>query len=352
MTVRSRTSKRDRDIRRMLLECYPIATIARIKGISETRVRQIRDRFVDTGDLVAVPHTRPTVYADPHSLEDAGLRENGGGAVKNGDILDSMPASGVLPEGMVNAHVNGRISLTVRRKGGFEDIRGPDGLYVGYWDPETSGGRGKIHRRAHIRLFKQDITVNFYESSKGTFECYVNPGRVYYYPAKVKRQAVLDYILERVLYVANLLRGSGWQLADPQLPRNYQLHRGKENDQLARMIPAGYHSEDSDIITDTSPGYPETEMEGASDEELVEIYANMPSAIKEVRGQVASGSAEIERMKADLDGLMQVVDMQSAVLGKLAGNVTVLAESITRFNSMEASDLAKRMPRFTGEGYL
>ena len=357
MTVRGKTAKRDQEIKRMLIECYPVSAIARFSHVSDTRVRQIRDRFVASGEIMAVPHTKPIIYVDPHACAlGTEFADNDGGAENNGltrgntGVRDSLPPNGWLPLGMVNGHVCGRISLTVRRKGTYDDVRGPDGFYIGYWDKPGSGGRGKVHCKGHLRLFKQDLTVNFYESTKGTMEFYVNPGRVYYYPSKVTRQQVLDYIMERVMYVASLLKATGWEVTDPQLPKNYQFHRGKENDPLSFLIPPRYH-EGQDVTSDTSPGYLETEIEDASDEKLVEIYANMPSAIRDVSDRVSAARTDLATMRADILALKEIVHIQGEVIGSMAGNITGLASCMTRLTTMEASALEQRFSAFTGEGY-
>ena len=221
MTVRNRRTKRDAKIKQYLLGGYTLASIAKFTKISPTRVGQIRNLLLESGELVEIPHTNPRAYVDPHAHAlGSELLENDGGVEMNGltrdgsqvrdvsHIRDSLPPNGRLPMGMVNAHISGRISMTVRKKGDFKDIQGTNGLYMGYWETESSGGRGKIHRRGHLRLFRKDLTVNFYESTKGTMEFYVNPGRVYYYPSKVKRQQVIDYIIERCLYMASTLRAN------------------------------------------------------------------------------------------------------------------------------------------------
>jgi len=345
VTVRGRIVKRNEKIRRMLLKCYPMSTIAKFTKISVTRVRQIRDDFIATGQLMAVPHTKPILYIDPHAHAlGTEFADKDGGAENNGAVRDSLPASGRLPLGMTNAHISGRISMTVRKKGDFSDIKGPDNLYVGYWDKAGSGGKGKTHRKAHLRLFKQELTINFYESTKGTMEFYVNPGRVYYYPSKMHDHEVIDYILERVLFVASLLKTNGWEVTEPQLPKHYQLHRGKEGDPLATLIPPRYHHEDQDIISDTSPDYLETEIENPSDEELVEIYANMPSKIRQ-------NILEIRIMKVELEGLREVAKIQTDVIQELVGNVSKLAEGMARLTNAEASVLNHRFTEFTGEGY-
>lgn len=351
MTVRGRTVKRNQKIRRMLLECYPISTIARFTHISETRVRQIKDSFLASGELMAVPHTKPVIYIDPHAHAlGTELAENDGGAEKNGftgdrsRVYDSLPPNGILPFGMTNAHIPGRISMTVRKKGDFNDVKGPDGLYVGHWAKPGPGGKGKTHRKCHLRLFRQELTVNFYESVKGTWEFYVNPGRVYYYPSKVAQNRVVDYFLERAVFVANLLRNNGWEVTDPQLPKNFQLHYGKEGDPLAALIPPRYHSEGQDIISDTSPDYLETELENANSEEMVQIYANMPSKLYEHDTDIAS-------MKREIVGLKEVVKIQGQVIREAVSNISELAKGVTQMTTMEASVLARRFSEFTGEGY-
>ncbi len=49
MTVRSRNVKRNERIKKMLLDCYPITTIAKFTKLSPTRVRQIKDGFLADG---------------------------------------------------------------------------------------------------------------------------------------------------------------------------------------------------------------------------------------------------------------------------------------------------------------
>ena len=358
MTVRARKTKRDEKIKKMLVECYPITQIARFCKISPTRVRQIKDSFLASGELMAVPHTKPVIYIDPraHAL-GAEFSDNDRGAERNGltrepsYVRDSLPPNGRLPLGMINAHIKGRISMTVRKKGQMKDIKGPDGLYVGYWDEPTSGGKGKKHWKAHLRLFRQELSVNYYESSKGTTEFYVNPGRVYYYPNKVKVHEVTDHFIERALYIANILKNSGWEVTDPQLPKKFQLHRGKEGDPLAALIPPRYHDEGQDITSDTSPDYLETEIENATDEELVEIYASMPTAIAKVRQGVSANSEEITVMKGELIGLKEVVEMQGDVIRSMVSNLSELTKGMAHISTLETSAITKRFTQFTGEGY-
>lgn len=358
MTVRSRATERNAKIKEMLLACYPISHIARYTKLSQTRVRQIADYLVNSGELMKVPGSHPILYIDPRAhVIGTEFAKNDGGAEINGSVHDSsrvydcLPPNGRLPLGMVNAHISGRISCTVRAKGTFADVKGSNGLYVGYWEKEGSGGKGKKHRRCHLSLFKQNLTVNFYESSKGTMELYINPGRVYYYPAKVKRSEVLDYIIARCNYVADLLKATGWQITEPQLPKNYQLHRAKEGDPLAAMIPPRYHDEGQIITSDTSPNYLETEVENASDEELVEIYANMPGAVQELKHASLSNADDISRMKAEIVGLKEVIQLQGESIVGLTANISSLVKAMTQMTTLQTSVATLQYTEFTGAGY-
>lgn len=159
MTIRNRRTKRDAEIKQYLLRGYTLASIAKFTKISPTRVGQIRNLLLESGELVKIPDTNPRVYVDPHahalgsellendgSVETNGLTRDGPQARDVSYIRDSLPPNGRLPMGMVNAHISGRISMTVRKKGDFKDIQGTNDLYIGYWETESSGGKGKIHR--------------------------------------------------------------------------------------------------------------------------------------------------------------------------------------------------------------
>ena len=143
MTVRNRRTKRDAKIKQYLLGGYTLASIAKFTKISPTRVGQIRNLLLESGELVEIPHTNPRAYVDPHAHAlGSELLENDGGVEMNGltrdgsqvrdvsHIRDSLPPNGRLPMGMVNAHISGRISMTVRKKGDFKDIQGTNGLYT------------------------------------------------------------------------------------------------------------------------------------------------------------------------------------------------------------------------------
>ena len=89
MTVRNRRTKRDAKIKQYLLGGYTLASIAKFTKISPTRVGQIRNLLLESGELVEIPHTNPRAYADPHAHAlGSELLENDGGVEMNGLTRD------------------------------------------------------------------------------------------------------------------------------------------------------------------------------------------------------------------------------------------------------------------------
>lgn len=89
MTVRNRRTKRDAKIKQYLLGGYTLASIAKFTKISPTRVGQIRNLLLESGELVEIPHTNPRAYADPHAHAlGSELLENDGGVEMNGLTCD------------------------------------------------------------------------------------------------------------------------------------------------------------------------------------------------------------------------------------------------------------------------
>ena len=277
-----------------------------------------------------------------------------GGYAGSGGVMDSLPPSGVLPLGWVNHHISGFVSFRVRKAGTFGDVPDPRIGFCGYWEGPSSGGTGQTLHRCRLRLFGQEITVAFFESTHGTTQFRVHPGRVYVDAAKVGAQRSKEILVERATYVAGLLRATGWQVTDPEV--RGVLHTAREGDPLARMIPPDRNDESDDIVVDSSPGAPETEMEGCEDDEAIAIYANIPSAVKEVRAGVSANASRIGEMRGDLVALREVLGLQADAIAALAGNVTALAEVQTRVAGMFMDDARAKVQQavraFDGRGYL
>ncbi len=356
MTGRAHAEKRNTRIRELVLEHVPIRRIASIFGMHPNSVRAVIEKFVRTGELVRVHDTNPAIYLDPRarvpSTVAAGDGDvgDGGYAGSDGPIMDCLPESGRLPQGWVNHHLSGFVAFKVRAAGTFDPVPDPRIGFCGYWEEPTSGGNGQTLRVCHLRRFGQELTVAFFLSTHGRMQFRVHPGRVYVDAEKVGAQRSKDILVGRAEHIARLLRATGWQVTDPEI--RGVLHTARENDPLAGLIPADRNDDSDDIVVDSSPGSPETEMEGCEDDEAIAIYANIPSAVKEVRRGVAANASDIGGLRGSLTELKEAVDLQSSVLSALAGNVTVLAEIQAKFVTMGAAQIQARMPEFDGRGYL
>ena len=355
MTGRADAEKRNRRIRELVLEHVPIRRIASIFGMHPNSVRAVIEKFVRTGELVRVHDTNPAIYLDPRARVPSTVAAGGGDvgdggyAGSDGPVMDRLPESGKLPRGWVNHHLSGFVAFKVRAAGTFDPVPDPRIGFCGYWEEPTSGGNGQTLRVCRLRRFGQELTVAFFLSTHGRMQFRVHPGRVYVDAEKVGVQRSKDILVERAEHVARLLGATGWQVSDPEI--RGVLHTARENDPLARLIPADRNDESDDIVVDSSPGVPETEMEGCEDDEAIRIYANIPSAVKEVREGVSACGEDIERLNGRVRGLMEALRLQSDALAVMAGNAETLAEVQARMGSMAMADMQARFTQFDGRGY-
>ena len=98
------------------------------------------------------------------------------------------------------------------------------------------------------------------------------------------------------------------------------------------------HDERNDITTDFSPGKMlcESELENITDERLVQVYANIPSAL-----------CSIEKNQAFLFTVLKRMD-ENLIL--LSSNVDRLMAASAGLAAQAVSQVQWSFPRFTGEG--
>ena len=403
--ARIKRLERDAKIRDLAIAKTPIRKIASIVEMTPDGVRKILNKMVSRGELVRIPNTSPAIYEDPRTRVTS---INGGepkSIVDDGyvemdvPLMSCLPGSGALPLGWVNRHISGHIAFTVRKKGSFDSVPCGDGVgYCGFWDKPKPAGNGQTAWECHLKLYGQNLSVLYYESTHGKIQFRVHVGRVYVKPKEVDVQRTIDIFLSRANFVAGLLRATGWQVSDPVIKG--VVHQGRENDPLADYVTPKLHNDGDDIIVDYSPGCPEIEMEDCSDEEKNQIFANIPGTLKELRHGVAANTAGIAEVRGDmaamrahleelkgllalnssvldevtqvaskhtvalggiqtvttrqtamLEGLQTVVAMQSTVLARLSDNVTALAEMEAKSISMAAQSATVRFPPFSGVEY-
>lgn len=104
------------------------------------------------------------------------------------------------------------------------------------------------------------------------------------------------------------------------------LHNAREGDPLARFIGPGLSGKGFDVVSDRSPGYPETEMEGCEDPEKVRIYANIPSTLKEMGAKVDGMAASFDVLGAEFSDLRAAMAEQKAADEELRKEIADLRE--------------------------
>ena len=360
MTSKRDTAKRNRRIRNLAIQGYSRGQIANLVHMHVNSVAAILRSFVVRGELMEVANSSPRIYYDPRECaieqtvdsddENDGCVENIRDATEKG-FCNSLPKEG-LPLGWVNIHLTGSlVSMKIRRTGEFGSVRIPDSNIQGYWDDELPAGKGMRLRHFHIGLFGQKKIGAVYRiGNKGGQTFTVNPGRIYFDPKRISIAKAKELLIDRAKLIAGLLRSTGWQVTDPVIrtqanvrknrnPEFEGIHIGKENDPLAEHIPSGVHDERNDITTDFSPGRMlcESELENITDERLVQVYANIPSAL-----------CSIEKNQAFLFTVLKRMD-ENLIL--LSSNVDRLMAASAGLAAQAVSQVQCSFPRFTGEGY-
>ena len=360
MTRRSDTAKRNRKIRNLAIQGYTRGQIANLVHMHVNSVTAILRSFVIRGELMEVANSSPRIYYDPRECaieRTVGSEDENDGCVENirdaseKGFMNSLPKEG-LPLGWVNIHLTGSlVSMKVRKTGEFSGVKIPGSDRQGYWDDELPAGKGMRLRHFHIDLFGQKKIGAVYRiGNRGGCSFTINPGRIYFDPKKISIAKAKELLVDRAKLIAGLLRSTGWQVTDPAIKtqanirnsRNPELsgiHIGKENDPLAEHIPSGVHDERNDITTDFSPGRMlcESELENISDERLVQVYANIPSAL-----------CGIERNQVFLFSVLKKMD-ENLIL--LSSNVDKLMAASTGLAAQAVSQAQCTFPKFTGEGY-
>ena len=323
-------------VKKYILERRSVDEIANRLNKHPNSIRNILNSMVERGELVRVPNSNPAFYVDP--LVSMDPVEPDDTILKRSDldpIFDTYDKSRSLPLGYVNRHLNGHIAFkTIRAKGDMNPVPSVEDkrIIVGKWGPKKSGGNGKSRWDCEFQLFGQSLTVSYYLSTHGVEEFRVFPGRIYCNPEKVNLQRCKDYLIERALYIAGLLKQNGWQVSDPELRGT--IHTARENDPLARFIPRDT-DDDNEIIVDTSHGITETEIEDMTDEEQTKFYSNLPGKFADMSSRLEDQESRLEVMTDRIIQLLDYIQLQSEAVTALSQNVTELSEVSSNLTSMQ-----------------
>lgn len=349
MTARALKTKRNAHIRDLAAKGYTRKQIARVVNIHPNTVKSILDAFVAEGELQEIPNTSPRIYIDPHARSIKDLSDNDGYVEIDdrgwADSLSDFP-DGKLPLGWVNLHFSGSgITAEVEAVGTYADVPAPNIGYCGYWEKSKSGGKGLTSRRCCLSLFKQRLSFVYVVGTRGGTFCKFDTGRFYFDPKKISRAKAEEFHLKRAETICQLLSANGWKIVNVRRNsrtvvnrKDTSIHVAKEGDPLSKLIPADHEDDGRDINSDFSPGKMlwESELEGISDDQLVEIYANMPSSILDLRRQHAL--------------MMVVLKEQGEMITSLASNVDRLTEVTVKIVTQQTAQ-AQFSTKFTGEGY-
>lgn len=374
-------TEKDRRILDLIKDGGSVPATARSLGIPQRTVYNAVTKLTSMQYLRLIPGTRsPAMYEagerylaetearrsrQPFGLaKDGAVVENDATLPANGTRLhptypfpDSIPgvSSGkVCPEGYVEAHLNGAMSLTVEQVGTFEDPNINGIGYVGYWkDPYRN--KGSVNWPGQICIDGQLVTFIFRQGAKGSQTFSLRPKRIFVDPAQYQSvDQIKELFVWRALRVATILAGTGWRLSNPKIDSLTDVEVAIQNSPLAQFIPQG-HNGDSDIFVDGSPGCPEAEMSHITEWEKVQIFADLPSHVMEAKSmaRAADDKAEAVRSEASarLDGLEGLLDRMISVQERTEAAILGNTENIARISQFDAQ-VAELMMRRQANEYI
>lgn len=348
MTHRKLTA-RERKVKALLLSGCSRNAIASKVSISKSTVYDIVDRLVYYGEIREIPGTRnPKIYEDanPDPIiplkgdEEPEIRKCGEGAQNRGgggdskaqlpDIdLPGISTDKYCPEGYVEAHLNGNIFFTeLRAVGTFDDIRDARGFVQGFWYSEPSRLNGSIQYKGELRILNQVITFTYRVGDKGSKTFRLYPARIFLDPLQFESQEEASAVfIDRALYVASILRRTGWDLAKPEFCLNGRgFEYAIKGCPLVAHLPKGTNVPESDIFVDTSDEVPEIEMREVSDWEKLQIFANLPTEIQTAKARLSSVESSASEAHSKIETASKVIvshqtrlDDMDSILSRMIG---------------------------------
>ena len=386
-----RMSKREKEVKNLLLSGYSRHAIASTLKVSPTTVYNITNHLLSLGEIRQVPGTKsPAIYEDPHSepnipptggcpgksVNNGRADENNGSPLPADDTFPTLNLKGIVPgkkcpEGYVIAHMSGGIRFDkVRKVGNFDPIKDVQGRTIGLWEPEKpTKMKGNRVRVATVHIFGADMRLQFRIGSRGGTVFTVNPGRINLdpkmFPTMDDAKAVFT---DRALYIAALLRRNGWQLTDPEIRGLFDY--ASPDSLLAAKIPIGSDVSGSDIYVDTSPGTPEAEMSeahGLTEWEKVRIFANIPSEIMAAKARLSSveehdrqtddrlattaralvtHQSRLDDLDIVLSKVIDVQEKQTTALVNVVDQTTKIVTAQTNINAAIAAGTQRQLDSF------
>ncbi len=363
--TRSGLTSVQRKVKARLLSGWSVPAISKELKKSTSSVYDIVNQLLALGEIRHVPGTKsPKLYEDPQNdvtippkgESDDGIRNFGpavqsDGSPRTADVVPDSPlidltgvsTAKVCPEGYGEAHITGSINYTIRKVGTYDDIRDRRGFVVGYWrsEPKTKM-KGAIVYGGEVRIFNQALGIAHRIGNKGGQLFSLYPKRIYVDPIKFRgTEDVMALFTDRALYVAEVLRQTGWQLTDPVVKGD--LHLAWGDHPLIQHFDSRVHLDDGDLIMDTSPGTPELEMENLSSDPdgwaKAQLMATLPSRFLALEGResedrraVSANARILESVGSDVElivpVLQKIVDAQTAQCEILRTQLRMTTEQV------------------------
>lgn len=375
MVCKPDRTKRNREIWKLAVRGFSIQAIAARKKLNRNTVSMILNSYVGKGLLKRVDGSSPARFYDPldirgsaHAEANEETGQDDGGLVIREPFYDSLPIDNVPHTGYLRVHVNGRFRMKIRRQGELCDLASPKGGKLSLMR-EGSGGNGRQMFFWKIPCFSQILRAEFIRSKNSVFYIYV--GEFYCDPARVSEGRRLEILQDRVAFISMLFSQHGWQLTDPEFEdhspkskqRSKEIDRNLEHGELTGQIfhyakPGDpllqFVTKDAGGIV-TADGSPitamETEIENPDDDELVQIYSDMPKTMRDLKHSVAGQSESINQLKSDMTELLEVLRIQAEAISSLSSNVGSLMQVSTQLTSLQMNHVVAHVSKFTGEGY-
>ena len=412
MTARKLT-RNERRVLNLLVSGQSVSMAARHLGMPYSSVYDITNRLVHYGLIRRVPGTRsPALYESTDAEVDSvteidgqspigdcddGIRRCVGGAafcptLPKGSVIvgqqpetDGLAVPGVYrgdepPEGFGRIHIAGGVYFDVRKVGTFDQLKDSRGLYIGYWNP-TKRINGGYSTSGAVRVFSQESTFRFQQGDKGRSSFEYHPAKGIYVDPRFFKDTndAAALIIRDAVYVADVLRQTGWQCVNPFIKG--KLHLAWPDHPLIQHVNSNVTYENGDLVVDCSPGRPELEMEHletVEDWRKAQLMAELPSRFldmeatvladrkaicetresfkdsdRELREAVSHNARALEVLGLDVNQIISVLERTdqallaaTSALGHIAEHSALLVQINSNLVKLHSDDAQRRLDSY------
>ena len=363
-------TKSEKQVMGFLLKGMSRNAVSRQLDMPPSSVRKIADRLVYYGILRPVPLTKsPVIYelvnpdidqspigdCEDEKCQRGGAAQFRGSPRDDGVTAEAQSDSPLLdpvgvytgkepPEQYGRAHIAGSINYDIVAVGTFDQLRDRRGLYIGYWKSDIGGedGKGRMNGAkiwsGAIRLFSQELTFTYRLGNRGGQLFSLYPQAIFVDPRKFPdSKAVAALFIDRALYVAEVLRQTGWQLRNPVIKG--PLHLAWPDHPIIQHFDPKVYIENGDIVVDTSPGYPEVETEHVDTPEgwaKAQLMAELPTRFLGLEARERKDAEAIGLHAIDIRRVGEDLDQISSVLAKVDQALLLATTALSRQSEVTA----------------